>query len=454
MLRFLFPSLMLAAIVLAGCGGGGGTGGALVPGASPTPSSSASPTPSISPTAGAFALTIVNSNPSIPSSNITLYIYGQSPTGTNPFLGVSANGSTYALSSGSLVSPIPWSGGSGNRETVYLPAIIGGRVYIVDGTSLNSIFKVAGATGTGPSAPAPWSNDGSQNVYFDDIEYAESVPGSFNVNFDVSQTDAIGLDLEVSATNSSGTQTIGLKSGALTALQAALNGLSPLSTPWNALANEMPYHIVNPQHGSPNFFPSSTFLDTAIMTAWNTYQNGNWMEITAASLAATSYPGALYGTEDASGNMNFYATQSIAGTLVGTIENPMTYASANNTTVAQETLGQYGTFGNFTTPYGADPTLGPAVGNRVSGALNSGVFVPTSIPPSQPISVQPVCTGRFTSGGAAYQNQFANALHAVANTYAYISGAAYGYPYDDLCGTSTDTTSSGIQSMTITINPS
>lgn len=397
--------------------------------------------PAITPAAGSFPLTVVNSNTSVMAScNITLYVYGQNSSST--WESGNVDGSVNSLATaGSMVAGIPWQGGSTNSETVYLPPFAAGaRVYIVGGNSLASIFKVVTAGG-GPTAPAPWSNDGSQSVYFDDIEYADT---SGNLNFDVSQTDAIGLDLQVSATNAGGTQTIGLKPGAMAAVQSGLRGLG---SPWNTLQNEMPYHIINPQHGSPNFFPSSSFLDSALATAWSTYSSGNWMVISAASLSATTYPGNLYGTEDASGNMNFYATQSIAGTLIGTIENPATYAAvaSNNTTFTQEVMAQNGAFGNFTTPNTTYPTLGAAIGNRVSGALNSGVFS---------ISAQPACgAARFNSGGSAYQNQYANVLHSVANTYAYVAGAAYGYPYDDLCGTSTDTTSAAVQSMTITINP-
>lgn len=433
------------------------------PSASPSGSPSASPSgscasPSASPASvpGMFAATIINCDSAItPSSSITLYIYGQNVS-TNAFEGVNANGTTYALSSGSTVQPILWSGGSGNSETVYLPPLLGARVYIVDGQQLNSIFTVTGATGTGPNAPAPWNNDGSQSVYFDDIEYAESTPGS--VNFDLSQTDVLGLDLEVSATGSSGTQTIGLKSGAITALAASLNGLG---SPWSTLVGTD--HILNPQH----FSPLPTFLDTAIMAtnAWDAYQGGNWMEITANSLSGTTYPGPLFGTVDANGNFDFYNGQSTADTLIGTIESPTTYAANNATTVTEQMFAQNGTFNNFMLPTpvpspGSTPiptTLGPAVGNRLSGALNSGVMEPSVSPsPGAPLTVQPICgTARFPGTTIApYENQYAGALHAVANTYAYVPGAAYGYPYDDLCGTSTDTTSDGTTQMTITINPS
>ncbi len=420
------------------------------PSASPTAAPSASPTATPTGAPGTFPVTIVNSDSAITSSNINLYIYGQDNT-TSAYEGVNADGSTYSLAAAnSLVTPVAWSGGSSNTETVFVPALKGARIYIVDGATLSSIFKVVTA-GNGPSAPAPWSkNDGSQSIYFDNVEYAETTPG--NVNFDLSQTDAIGLDLEVTAVDSTGTQTIGLKPGALSAFAAALN---LLGSPWSTLASEMPYHIINPQHGSPNFFPNDTFLDTSVMAAWNAYTGGNWMEITAASLSATGYSGPLYGTVDSSGNFDFYATQNTLGTLVGTIENPQTYATANSESITSQVLAQNGTFGNFMTPY---PVLGPAVGNRLSGALNSGVMAAT--PPVTAgsgviLTVQPICTNRFPSSATApYQNQFAGALHSIANTYAYVAGAAYGYPYDDLCGTSTDTTATGITQMTVTINPS
>lgn len=456
----LFPLLLMGSALVVACGGNTNTtpvGPTSSPSGAPSANVSVSASPSATPTGvtGTFPLTIVNNNPAItPSSAINLYIYGQQ-NGTLAFEGVNANGSTYVLSSGSSVKPIAWSGGSANTETVYLPALIGARVYIVDGTLSSPIFTVAGPTGTGPSAPAPWSLDASKNVYFDNVEYAETTAG--NVNFDVSQTDAIGLDLEVSAASTgSGTETIGLKPGAITAFA---NALGALGSPWSTLANEMPYHVINPQHGTPNFFPSPTFLDNAIMTAWDTYQNGNWMEITAASLSATNYPGPLYGTVDASGNFDFYSAQSTASTLIGTIGNPQTYAANHSSnlqaTVTNQMFAQDGVFDDFTTPSTAYPSLGPAVGNRLSGALNSGVMAPTVAPaPGAPLTVQPVCTGRFPGPTVApYENQFAAALHSIANTYAYVAGAAYGYPYDDLCGTSTDTTATGITQMTITINP-
>lgn len=363
-------------------------------------------------------------------------------------------GNETVMASGATAAPIPWFG-SGNSETLYLPPSLSARVYIVDGTISNLLV----AASTNVSAPAPWNNDGSQSIYFDDVEYSFT---NGNVNFDTSQTDALGLDLTIQTTGtgalSPANTTVGFGSGAMTALSTALKALG---SPWSSLANPMPYHIINPQHGSPNFFASSTFLDSPIMTSWDAY-TGNWMEIAAASLSATNYPGPLYGTVDASGNFDFYTSQSTSSTLVGSIGNPQTYATNNpGQTVTLQMLAQNGTFNNFMTPYTAVaqqyPTLGPAIGNRLSGALNSGVMNTGSPPPQNSgtlISTQPICSGRFPGASVApYENEYAAAIHQVSNTYGNPAGAAYGYPYDDLCNTSTDTTQYGLTQMTITVNP-
>jgi hypothetical protein len=366
-------------------------------------------------------------------------------------------GNATAMASGATPAPIPWSG-TGNSETIYLPPSQSARVYIVDG-AISNLLVATGAPSPGVSAPAPWANDGSQNIYFDDVEYSFT---NGNVNFDTSQTDALGLDLTIQTAGtgalSPANATVGFGSGAMAALRSRLNAMG---SPWSSLANPMPYHIINPQHGSPNFFASSTFLDSPIMTAWDAY-TGNWMEISAASLSATKYSGPLYGTVGASGNFDFYTAQSTSSTLVGSIESPQTYAT-NNTgeTVTVQMLAQNGTFNNFMTPYTTlaqqYPALGPAIGNRLSGALNSGVMntaSPPAINSGTLITTQPICSGRFPGTSVApYENQYAAAIHQVSNTYGNPTGAAYGYPYDDLCETSTDTTQYGLTQMTITINP-
>lgn len=439
-------------LLLAACGGGAPG----IPAAHPSPSASpsgvpsSSPSPTPTPATGSVPLTIVNSDSSVvPSASINVYITGQNAGGTAPMY-ADRYGNATVMASGATAKPIPWFG-AGNSETVYLPPSQSARVYIVDGTISNLL--VAGSTNV--SAPAPWNNDGSQSVYFDDVEYSFT---NGNVNFDTSQTDALGLDLTIQTTGtgalSPANTTVGFGSGAITALKNALNALG---SPWSSLASPMPYHIINPQHGSPNFFASSTFLDGPIMTAWNAY-TGNWMEITAASLSSTGYTGSLYGTVNASGNFDFYTAQSTSSTLVGSIENPQTYATNHaGQTVTQQMLAQNGTFNDFITPDVQYPALGPAIGNRLSGALNSGVMNTASPPANNSgtlISTQPVCSGRFPGASVApYENEYAAAIHQVSNTYGNPAGAAYGYPYDDLCNTSTDTTQYGLTQMTITINP-
>lgn len=220
----------------------------------------------------------------------------------------------------------------------------------------------------------------------------------------------------------------------------------------------MPYQIIN----AGKAFQTSTFLDTAIMDAWNTYQ-GNWMEITAATLSSTNYPGALYGTVDSNGNFDFYTAQSTSSTLVGSIESPQTWAAANHGwSVTGEVLGQAGTFNGFmaTTPTSTQyPTLGAAIGNRLSGAINRGVMEIPSTPPAPGtlLSVQPLCPNAFPIPAPAYENSFAAELTNVAATMGYKPYAVYSYPYSDLC-LSTDTTAYGPPgqpiTLTVTINNS
>lgn len=465
-------------LLLAACGGGApAISPSVVPSGSPTsapsglPSSSPSGTPSGSPSssppppsptptgaAGSAPLTIVDSDTAtIPAKNINVYITGVNAAGTEPMY-ADRYGNETVMAAGATAVPIPWFG-TGNSEVLYLPPALSARVYIVDGTISNLLVATA-PPNQGVSSPSPWKPDASQNIYFDDIEYSFT---NGNVNFDTSQTDALGLDLTIQTSGfgalSPNNTTVGFGSGGMAALTSAIRALP---TPWPKLANEAPYHIINPQHGAPTFFKTADFLLNQIMEAWKAY-TGNWMEITASSLSATNYPGALYGTVDSSGNFDFYTAQSTSppSTLVGSIESPFTYFLTNGEPVTTQMLGQNGTFNDFMQPYSAlaqtYPTLGPAVGNRLSGALNSGVMIISPSPPPNSgtlITTQPICTGRFPGPSPApYENQYAAAIHQVSNTYGNPRGAAYGYPYDDLCNTSTDTTQYGLTQMTITINP-
>ena len=449
----IFVAAIVACLALVACGSGGSSGtpptgatpsptpaGSGSPSASPThsptPSPSPSPTPSPTPAAtgapGTIAVTIVNNNPNMTSSGIHLYIFGQDNS-TFAWEGVNANGTTYAIPSvGNTVAPIAWTG-SGNSDTVFVPQLTACRVYMVQGTLAPPLFEV-GLSGYGPSAPAPWSGDASKSVYFDNVEYTWNSGG---INIDTSQVDSFNLPLQVKLNGSLGTQTFGFLNGAVTQLATDLNALG---SPWSTLTSQMPYRVTNPSHGDQaGFFPSTTFLDTALMTAWNSYQGGNFMTITAATLASTQYTGAAYGTVDASSNFNWYSAPDTSSTLLGTMYSPAHFTSSESWTMqmfeANDAFVQF----SYSNPLFSS-TLMPAIGDRVSGALNRGVMNQTT---------QPACTGGYP--GAAYQNQFANYVHQIASNATYGYGAAYGYPYDDLCGLSTDTSDPAPTSFTITI---
>jgi hypothetical protein len=65
-----------------------------------------------------------------------------------------------------------------------------------------------------------------------------------------------------------------------------------------------------------------------------------------------------------------------------------------------------------------------------------------------------VCTLSAFYPGVPYQNQYAAAVHAVANDRKYGFGQAYAYPYDDQCGFSTDISDPAARQLVVTINPS
>lgn len=400
------------------------------PSASTSPSATPLPTTTPTPTAppGTLAVTVVNDHPSITSSNIKFYVYGQDNT-TSAWKYVKPDGSTVAIPSlGDTVTPIAWTG-TGNTNTLFVPPLTSCRIYMVNEPLSSPIFEV-GANGAGPNAPAPWTNDGSQSVYFDYVEYTWNSGG---INVDTTQVDGFALALAVNLIGADNT-TFGFKTGAVTALAADLN---LLGGQYATLTGQMPYRVSNPSHGDVYGFTSKTFLDTAIMAAWNAYQGGAWMTITG--LDATGYPGGtVYGTVDGSSNFKFYSAPNTSSTLLGTMASPTTLAESPTIQMFQAN----GVFVTFTYSDPTYPLLMPAVGNRVSGALNRGVMA---------TAAQPACSGDYP--GVAYQNQFANYIHQVATTNGY-NGGAYGYPYDDLCGASTDTSDSAPTSMTITINPS
>ncbi len=417
-----------------------------VPTASPAPTPTASPVPTAtaSPVPGTVALTLTNKNSNMPSSGINIYIAGQ-VNGSNPvqYVYVTANGGTVPMTAnGANIPPIPFGGGS-TSNTIYLPPLTSARVYIVEGTYNFNIPSTA-AVGAGPNNPAPWTGDASKSEYFDYVEYTYT-GSSFNA--DTSQVDSFNLPLGVTV-NGTTSGTFGFTAGAVTALHNLLASDAD-SAQWQTLNSQWPYRVMNPGHGDQSgFFTNTSFLDSALQTAWNAYQT-QWMTLDLSP--ANAAWGTIYGQLDGNGNLQFYPSESV-GTPVVTILSPFSSTNQQAHSWESATMQVFANAGAFAYLSNANQTAAEvlATGNRVVGALNRGTFGTTS---------QVACpspAGPYTIIG--YQNDYASYLHQVALetspttgvTYGY-NGGAYGFSYDDSCGTSTDTNVSNPTTMSITI---
>ena len=179
--RYFLISLGSMSMLVA-CSPGGTTPGVLptstpstTPTATPTIGPTATPTPTAAPTIppNSVAMPLVNANPSLTSSSINVYVFGQDTGGNWQYLK-----SDWTLAPWAQTAPFPgipfYAGGTGSGNTsqpFYLPKLISARIYI-------SGAPLSFSTNSGPT---PWTNDGSQTVTYDSIEYTFD-GGGFHTN--------------------------------------------------------------------------------------------------------------------------------------------------------------------------------------------------------------------------------------------------------------------------------
>lgn len=447
-------------------------------------------TPAPGPSTLPFTVSIdagaLTANPKMSPGATNIYIFGQQVPlpGSAPPVWVVAKDATGALSPfpSGTVPPIPFYGGSTmsglTSQTIQLPPLNSARIYISNGPLAI----------TTTSGPAPWTMDGSRTTTFDFAEYTWVAPSAIFYT-DTTQVDGIGLDLTIGLTGSANQKT-GLKAGALTQVY---NGITALSAPWQTLVSQFPYRVMSPDgvnYGAgppapiptaasggalPGFYPG-TFLDSAILAAWNTYQAPNWLTINGVGGELANAP--VYGQVDANGNFNFYLAQSTTGTLVATIPSPFnpafqfgggvlsataypaTWGPATETMMEQN--GPYllpTSISVIVTPTGSPqpnpypttyawpqnkvyPNAAATIGNKVSTALNRGIYSvnPIACPPPSPLYPN-----------AAYQNQYAAVVSTVASNPLYGFGQSYTIPYNDQCGLSTTIQDPAPTGLSITI---
>lgn len=448
--RFFLVSLGSTGVLVA-CAGGGTNplpsgGGTPTPGPTGTATSTPAGTPTASPTPGStpvpntVAMTLANDNPSISSGSINVYVFGQDAGGNWQYLKPD-----WTLAPWAQTAPFPaipfYAGGSGSgnvSQTIYLPKLVSARVYIA-----GAPLSFSGAGG-----PAPWTNDGSQSVSFDWIEYTWD-SGGFHTN--TTAVDQIGLALTADLAGAQN-QTIGFKSGAITQMY---NALQTLGAPWTTVLAQWPHRILNPSHvfyTGNAFSASANFLDTPIKTAWELYKAPAVLQMNAVNSQGYT---TLYGQVDASDNFNFYSSASL-GTLVCTIPSPFS-APASAGTPTFQVLACAGVFGSYAPPAPATPTptqvLQGILGAMLAASLNRGVMDTTS---GAAVAALNNCTSGQFYLGRPYENEFARQIHVVASNSTYSYGdRAYAFAYDDVCNLySPSITDASPQTLSVTINPS
>lgn len=446
--RFFLVSLGSTGVLVACGGGGGGTGSLPSSGGTPTPvgSATASPTPvpgsTATPTpvppANSVAFTIVNGNSAIASSSLNIYIYGMDPASGN-WVYVKPDWTTAAWAQTGPFPAIPFyasGSGSGNTsQTIYLPQLTSGRIYIAAGTLS---FNASGG-------PAPWTNDGNQNVTYDALEYTWN-SSSNGMGINTTFVDQVALAMSMNLVGAQN-QNLGFKAGAITQIYNAINALG---SGWSPVLAQWPHRILNASHvfyTGNAFSANPSFLDGAIQTAWRLYKGRT---LTLNAINSQGYT-TLYGTVDAGDNFQIYGDSALT-VNVGTLAPPWssTWTSVGTTTFqVLACAGSFGSYGNSTTA----AILQGIVGAMLGASFNRGVIDTSG---GGAVAALNNCTSSQFYSGRPYQNGVAGQVHAVAKNTTYSYGdKAYAFSYDDVCNTYdpyiTDTSP---KSLTVTINPS
>jgi hypothetical protein len=228
----------------------------------------------------------IASAPNASASSTYIYITGQQTTAgpnatcsSTTFEQVTDAHGTLAPfpTGGAAVTGIPFYGNGTTSGTtsqvIQLPQLCSGRIYI----SVNGPLTI---TSTG--GPAPWAFTGANGypAKYDMVEYTMPANGlaAPSTDVDTSQENMIDLDLGLTLTGTqAGSQSTGAKSGFMTQVSAAA---ASLGTTWRSVINsQWPTRLLSPLSvqyiiGStgntslPGFNPG-TFLDGAILSAWN-----------------------------------------------------------------------------------------------------------------------------------------------------------------------------------------
>ena len=383
-------------------------------------------------------------------------------------------------------------------QTIQLPWLNSARVYI----SYDPAPNATPLPITLSSGPAPWNGDGSQKIYFDYIEYSwvpQSPTGKLgdpNIYVDTTQVNEMGLPIQMTLTDASGaTHQTGVLAGAFTKISGALATASASSAGaafWNALNGQWPYRILSPD--GPVFAATAPAngvaltpgaLDSSLLAVWNYYVN---QTLTITDPGGPLAGHVLVGEVAGAGGDFVFHEDTLGGTAVARIPSPFNPAyqfggslivynsvkypyAATWGTATQTVLQQNGPFlaptsvtvgptpsvpqpMPTTTTYAFPenalyPSVAQTVGNKVSTAMNRGVFGSSAYPQIS-CEAQPVY---FPATGQAFFNWYAYEVSNVLSNPVYGYGQSYSIPYNDQCGLSTTISSPTAAALSATIHP-
>ena len=375
--------------------------------------------------AGSSELPFVVTNNSGLNEPAYIYIVGtDASTGQMGYVDASGNFNPWSYPGSIPNGPVPTPAfgingpASGGTETLYLPPnIAGGRMYMSFGQQLPFSLTTSGLV-----QPAPWANgDPSQNILFDWVEFSRS--STIGIDIDTTMVDMFSVPLSVSVTDTSGsTQTEGqLVPGGRASI---FSQIQSLGGDWPNLIYDdpstgMPLRVISPYHGIGNGVFSSTYLDSYVDGVWSYYSSHPLTVNTGSATYRGTVSGSSWTFTDSSGN------------VIGSLGQP-------------STSDVFGCTGPLQPSGQPNESAILAVGAIVCAALNRGTL---SAPSFQGSDTQP------TSNPSTFYTQPSSNLYAKVMHANETDGKAYGFPYDDVAGFSSNMDVSSASSASVTVAP-
>jgi hypothetical protein len=282
--------------------------------------------------------------------------------------------------------------GKGATTTLKVPIGLSGRMYMAFGAKIKFFL-----TPDGLVQPAPWApQDANRNLLFDWSEFTYNSGGLW---INTSMVDMFSVPHMVTVTTGAGgTLTTGqLKPGGRAAI---FNAIANQPGDWGKLIDKRAdgtlLRVESPLKGVERGVFSSTYFDSYVTTAWNTYKNTTLTVVPFEDQPNTKY----FGRTDASGSvMNFKNT---AGATVYSIHKP-------------STKDVFGCDGNLAAPN--DLVAGP-IARTVCAALHRSTLATIHTQPSYDAS---------TFYRTTVTDHYSRILHRFE-----ADGKAYGFAFDDV----------------------